>query len=330
MSYDQDLERHNILQSNGTHIRDDTLHRQNQRDLPEVPSSTPAFATNVALEEVKDSIRDIRALLIDSRGYLGQNLVPMAAGQWRDRPDSVAKDVEREAMDRHPQVIHVPQPMSPVGYFGRRRSPSPRPQQVMIQAPSTRTRSPIMVMTGSRRTEHELQSVISDFSSIVIIVRYQILAIGHIANIRTHEQATFLVSVSVVMLSLARTVVASLDTPKTSLNKTLNIILQIFGSLSLSFNLSVAIVAGGAASSQSLRLRLKQRASEFSESQALETRLQLCSTLQYYGLLALAVATACLFGLLLNSPYAILMIIPVIGVIFYESLFRGKMTSSDM
>ena len=132
-----------------------------------------------------------------------------------------------------------------------------------------------------------------------------------------------------VMLGLARNVYDSPDLLKSSVNQAFNIILQVFASLSLSFNLSVAIVAGGAASSQSLRLRLGQRASDFSRSQSLLTKLQLCSTLQYYGLLCLTVATACMFALLLNSPYAVLMITQVIGVVFYDSLFRGMVTSSS-
>ena len=131
------------------------------------------------------------------------------------------------------------------------------------------------------------------------------------------------------MLELARNVYDSPETPKSSVNKAFYIILQVFASLSLSFNLSVAFVAGGAASSQSLRLRLGQRASDFSRSQSLDTKLQLCSTMQYYGLLCLTVASACTFALLLNSPYAVLMIIPVIGVVFYDSLFRGKVSSSS-
>ena len=143
-------------------------------------------------------------------------------------------------------------------------------------------------------------------------------------------QATFLASVSIVMLQLARDVYDSPDLPKTTLNKAFNIILQVFASLALSFNLSVAIVAGGAASSQSLRLRLGQRASDFSRSQSFDTKLQLCSTMQYYGLLCLTISTACIFALLLNSPYAVLMIIPVVGVVFYDSLFRGKVSSSTL
>ena len=143
-------------------------------------------------------------------------------------------------------------------------------------------------------------------------------------------QATFLTSVSIVMLQLARNVYDSPDLPKTTLNKAFNIILQVFASLALSFNLSVAIVAGGAASSQSLRLRLGQRASDFSRSQSLDTKLQLCSTMRYYGLLCLTISTACIFALLLNSPYAVLMIIPVVGVVFYDSLFRGKVSSSTV
>ena len=131
------------------------------------------------------------------------------------------------------------------------------------------------------------------------------------------------------MLGLARNVYDSSDLPKSSLNQAFNVILQVFASLSLSFNLSVAIVAGGASSSQSLRIRLGQRASDFSRSQSLHTKLQLCSTMQYYGLLCLTVATACTFALLLNSPYAVLMIIPVIGVVFYDSLFRGKVSSES-
>jgi hypothetical protein len=132
------------------------------------------------------------------------------------------------------------------------------------------------------------------------------------------------------MLELARNVYDSPGTPNSSVNQAFNVILQVFGSLALSFNLSVAIVAGGASSSQSLRLRLGQRASDFSRSQCLLTKLQLCSTLQYYGLLCLTVATACMFALLLNSPYAVLMIIPVIGVVFYDSMFRGKVSSSSL
>jgi len=126
------------------------------------------------------------------------------------------------------------------------------------------------------------------------------------------------------MLALARAVVDSPHVLTTSISKTLHVILQVFGCLSLSFNLAVAIVAGGAASSQSLRLRLGQRAREFSRAQALDAKLQLCSALQYYGLLALTVAIACLFGVLLSSPFAILLIVPVLGVVFYDSLFRGK------
>jgi len=155
----------------------------------------------------------------------------------------------------------------------------------------------------------ELQSVISDFSTIVII-------------------ATFLASVSIVMLDLARNVYDSPILPKSSLNNAFNVILQVFASLALSFNLSVAIVAGSAASSQSLRLRLGQRASVFTRSQSLDTKLQLCTTMQYYGLLCLTIATACIFALLLNSPYAVLIIIPVVGVVFYDSLFRGKVSST--
>jgi len=122
------------------------------------------------------------------------------------------------------------------------------------------------------------------------------------------------------MLELARNVYDSPDLPKSSLNKAFNIVLQVFASLALSFNLSVIIVAGG----QSLRLRLGQRASVFSRSQSLDTKLQLCSTLQYYGLLCLTISTACIFALLLNSPYAVLMIIPVVGVVFYDTLIRVK------
>jgi hypothetical protein len=128
------------------------------------------------------------------------------------------------------------------------------------------------------------------------------------------------------MLGLARNIYDSPNLPKSSLNKAFNTILQVFASLALSFNLSVAIVAGSAASSQSLRLRLRQGASYFSRSQSLDTKLQLCSTMQYYGLLCLTVATACIFALLLNSPYAVLMIIPVVAVVFYDSLFRGKVS----
>ena len=49
--------------------------------------------------------------------------------------------------------------------------------------------------------------------------------------------------------------------------------------------------------------------------------------MQYYGLLAMTVGTACLFGLMLDSPFAILMIVPVVGVVFYDSLYRGRVGS---
>ena len=128
------------------------------------------------------------------------------------------------------------------------------------------------------------------------------------------------------MLDLARSLYDSPNLPKSSVNKAFHTILQVFASLALSFNLSVAIVAGSAAASQSLRLRLGQRPSDFSHSQSLDTKLQLCTTMQYYGLLCLTVTTACIFALLLNSPFAVLMIIPVGGVVFYDSLFRGKVS----
>ena len=128
------------------------------------------------------------------------------------------------------------------------------------------------------------------------------------------------------MLDLARNLYDSPSLPKSSVNKAFHTILQVFASLALSFNLSVAIVAGSAAASQSLRLRLGQRPSDFSHSQSLDTKLQLCTTMQYYGLLCLTVTTACIFALLLNSPFAVLMIIPVGGVVFYDSLFRGKVS----
>ena len=136
-------------------------------------------------------------------------------------------------------------------------------------------------------------------------------------------------SVSIALLTLANSLMDNSPGQNVGLNKTLHVILQIFASLSLSFNLSVAIIAGGAASNQSARLRAGLRAKPYTEQQGLEPKLKLCSVMQYYGLLALTVATGCLFGLLLNSPFAIIMIIPVIGVVFYDSLYRGPLSSSN-
>jgi len=135
-------------------------------------------------------------------------------------------------------------------------------------------------------------------------------------------------SVSLSLLTLASNLVNRSPGQNVSVNKTLYAILQIFASLSLSFNLAVAIIAGGAASSQSARLRAGLRAKPYTKQLGLEPKLQLCSAMQYYGLLALTVATGCLFGLLLDSPFAIIMIIPVIGVVFYDSLYRGPLSST--
>jgi len=48
---------------------------------------------------------------------------------------------------------------------------------------------------------------------------------------------------------------------------------------------------------------LRQRAADISRSQLLDTKLQLCCTMQYHALL-------CLTSLLLNLPYPVLMIQP--------------------
>ncbi|KAF8816877.1 hypothetical protein BYT27DRAFT_7205231, partial [Phlegmacium glaucopus] len=279
----------------------ESLHGQN--------ATTSQSISATEFDEMKKSIQEIHAALLLSPSH--QISIRQDEG---NRPPS-STTIPSPFIAEPPPTIVMPE-------TGRRRVPHLGPVVILSRTPSTRSRpsnpSPTIV-PGSEpgyfgrtvftnrtdATAHELGSVINDFSSIVII-------------------ATFLASVSIVMLALARAVVDSPHVPTTPMSKTLHIILQVFGCISLSFNLAVVIVAGGAASSQSLRLRLGQRASEFTRAQSLNVKLQLCSTLQYYGLLALTVAIACLFGVLLNSPFSTLLIVPVLGVIFYDSLFRGK------
>ncbi|KAF9552282.1 hypothetical protein CPC08DRAFT_768424 [Agrocybe pediades] len=156
------------------------------------------------------------------------------------------------------------------------------------------------------RDNRILDLVVTDFSAMVIV-------------------ATFMASVSISMLSLGHTVFdGSLASQNTTLNRTLHVILQIFASLSLSFNLSVAILSGSAASSQSKRLLADIRAAPYTDN--LKPKLQICTVMQSYGLISLTVATACLFGLVLNSPYALIMIVPVAGVIFYDSVHGSRMS----
>ncbi|KAF4623220.1 hypothetical protein D9613_001297 [Agrocybe pediades] len=291
--------------------------RESRATVPAV-AEPPLVSSLYPFEELRNDVQELRTLLLRTQGIKMSNIL----GHEDDAHGSEAQaELRSTSRSRSPRPIIM-------GSSGYREDESTVNSPFIIQQVSRershrKVKDPVVIVPASQRTvspqpihDHavtqatdattrELESVISDFSSTIIT-------------------ATFLASVSVAILSLAHDLSDSPSMHKTSLNKSLYLVLQVFTSLSLSFNLSVAIVSGSAASSQSLRLRLHQRATEFNRAQALETKLGLCSTMQYYRLLALTVGTACLFGLILDSPYAILIIVPVVGVVFYDSLNRGR------
>ncbi|KAF9560681.1 hypothetical protein CPC08DRAFT_750368 [Agrocybe pediades] len=301
------------------HVDDIELQsRQSRATVPAV-AQEPHVSGLYPVEELRNDVQELRTLLLRMQGTKKSNILRHEDGE---HSFGVEPELQTARRSRSPTPVVIGSSVyhdedstveAPIIIQQPRRGYSHRkvregPVVIVPASPRTVSSQPLHVHTVTQATDattRELESVISDFSSTIIT-------------------ATFLASVSVAILSLAHDLSDSPSMHKTSLNKILYLVLQVFTSLSLSFNLSVAIVSGSAASSQSLRLRLHQRATEFSRAQALETKLSLCSTMQYYGLLALTVGTACLFGLILDSPYAILIIVPVVGVVFYESLTRGR------
>ena len=171
-------------------IPDQTIHASGR--------NTPApFVTNAALDEVKDSIQELRSILLRGRGgpyqepYYGVEMDNCSRSRQSGgfgppfEPDNGPIVIPASPDHPPPGVITIPwQPNGNPGGLGQR----PR-QFVRLQSPS---RSPIIIQparsrsssrdrynnvdTGFSRhrrsdaTGRELESVISDFSSIVIIV----------------------------------------------------------------------------------------------------------------------------------------------------------------
>jgi len=163
------------------------------------------FVTNAALDEVKDSIQELRSILLRGRG--GPYPRPYPEPYYEYEMDNRGRrSISRQSEsfgppfepDNGPIIIPASPDHPPPGIIVIPRQPSSRehrPRQVVrLQSPS---RSPIIIQPApsrsssgdryhnqaetrvSRRTDatgRELECVISDFSSIVIIVGAFLLA----------------------------------------------------------------------------------------------------------------------------------------------------------
>jgi hypothetical protein len=163
-------------------ILDQTIHGGN----------TPVpFVNNAALDEVKDSIQELRSILLRGRRgpyeepYYG---VEMDNGSRRSRqsggfgPPSFEGPIIIPASQENPPTGITPILWQPNPGEQRPRQvvhlQSPRTSPIIIQAARSRSssRDPYVVDSGISRhgrtdaTGQELESVIDDFSSIVIIV----------------------------------------------------------------------------------------------------------------------------------------------------------------
>ena len=161
--------------------------------------TTPSpYVTVAALDDVKNSIQELRSILLQTRGLGGalDGEANYLETDQRGRDSRRSGEIPRlgEPIDDTASVGPIPlspPPPAPTiimdGPSHRRRgqtvrvlSPGPSgPSPVVIQVPSprsSRSRSPTYIAQpyyDSHRTDataRELESVISDFSSIVIIV----------------------------------------------------------------------------------------------------------------------------------------------------------------
>jgi hypothetical protein len=174
-------------------------------DHTRVTTTPSPYVTAAALEDVKNSIQELRSILLQARGGALDREANDLETDQRGRDSRRSGEIPVEPMDDTASIVPVPlsppPPLPPVsapievimdpsgrrGRIVRVQSPGPPgPSPIIIQAPSSRSSSRsrtyvaqpqgvYQAETGySRRTDatgRELESVISDFSSIVIIVR---------------------------------------------------------------------------------------------------------------------------------------------------------------